>query len=511
MSSNRTWGTSIEGLRVKQQQLAASIYLTNKDNVARLRELSGEYKKVSAELQKLTNEYLKLNQAQKSSNESQEKGVAGLYGLIQAARGFIAIQLAREIVDAALAMEELAGKTEAVGSAFNRQIPNSTTLLVRLRQATHNTVGDLELMQKALQAQNFGIAVEKLPQLLEFAAVRAQQTGQSVDYLVNSIVTGIGRKSLLILDNLGISATRLKAEFHGASLASQEVGDVTAAVSRIAQQEMAKMGGYIETNETSVKQLATAYEGLQVQIAKTFTSAGASPSSFLKDQIEGLATLIKITREGKTASEEFRDQMRAQDVAFSEQLFVTHALKGSREQNIKVLDAETQRLAQIIGQYARYRQTQNDVIKSLEEEYEAQRKNLLSTNDELLATKEQIELRKRLRDANLDEVKFNEDMYRVLSRRLQILKETNEETKEELGLIEKQRELIKTITEEQSTAKTEAEVADLNDELREEQKELQRLLDLSLEQKGLSNSCVKGKSNSMKSRGKHIQPPKLKR
>ena len=36
---------------------------------------------------------------------------------------------------------------------------------------------------------------------------------KSVDFLVNSIVTGIGRKSVLILDNLGLSAVDVNEKF----------------------------------------------------------------------------------------------------------------------------------------------------------------------------------------------------------------------------------------------------------------------------------------------------------
>src|SRR5690606_14702252 len=93
---------------------------------------------------------------------------------------------------------------------------------------------ELNLMKRAVQGSNFDISLQSLPKLLEFAAVRAQQTGQSVDYLVDSIVTGIGRKSPLILDNLGISASQLREEMNGVSLASASVGEVAEAVGRIA-------------------------------------------------------------------------------------------------------------------------------------------------------------------------------------------------------------------------------------------------------------------------------------
>src|SRR5690606_13719608 len=112
-----------------------------------------------------------------------------------------------------------------------------------------------QLMQRALQATKLGVSASKLGVLFEFAAARAQQTGESVDYLVDSIVRGIGRKSILVLDNLGLSASRLKEQFDGASIASRSVAEVTEGVAAIAEVELQKMGGYIETSKTQVDQL----------------------------------------------------------------------------------------------------------------------------------------------------------------------------------------------------------------------------------------------------------------
>lgn len=78
-------------------------------------------------------------------------------------------------------------KTIEIRKAFIMSVPNSITVLDDLRKATRGAASDIKLMQSALRAKNFGIPLEALPKLLEFAAVRAQQTGQSVDSLVNLI------------------------------------------------------------------------------------------------------------------------------------------------------------------------------------------------------------------------------------------------------------------------------------------------------------------------------------
>ena len=60
--------------------------------------------------------------------------------------------------------------------------------------------------------------IENLASLFEFATQRAADTGEAVDYIVESLFRVYGRKSSLVLDNLGISAIQLRDELNGLSL-----------------------------------------------------------------------------------------------------------------------------------------------------------------------------------------------------------------------------------------------------------------------------------------------------
>lgn len=173
----------------------------------------------------------------------------------------------REVAAFGLEISKLAGQAEGVEAAFNR-LPNSIRLMEELKRATGGTVSELELMKRAVMASNFDISLEALPRLLEFATLRAQQTGQSVDYLVDSIVTGIGRKSKLILDNLGISAAQLNEELKGVSTEAATVGDVADAVGRIAEKNLANMAGFSENAATKIQRLAASWENLKVAIGQ---------------------------------------------------------------------------------------------------------------------------------------------------------------------------------------------------------------------------------------------------
>ncbi len=195
---------------------------------------------------------------------------------------------AKAVADFTIEVSKLAGQAEGVEAAFNK-LPESEKLMGNLKNATSGTVSELELMRRSVQAFNFGIDLKALPDLLRFAAIRAQQTGQSVDYLVDSIVTGIGRKSALILDNLGISAGRLKQQFNGASLEAQNIGDVAQAVGRIASEELKKMGEFSENTATKMDRLAASWENLKVALGKA-----ANESGVLNDVLDAITRRANI-------------------------------------------------------------------------------------------------------------------------------------------------------------------------------------------------------------------------
>ena len=128
---------------------------------------------------------------------------------------------------------EMAEQADGVTKAFNDL--NQEGLLDNLRKATKGTVNDVQLMTAAVKANDFRIPLEDLGKYLEFAQLKAQQTGQSVDYMTDSIVTGLGRKSPLILDNLGISAAEISEK-------TKQTGDFMKAVAEIVDTQLAEAG-----------------------------------------------------------------------------------------------------------------------------------------------------------------------------------------------------------------------------------------------------------------------------
>ena len=179
-----------------------------------------------------------------------------------AAAGFMSLAAAgsaiKSLVDESV---QLAKAGEGIRIAFEKL--NNPGLLSNLKEATHGTVSELELMKAAVKFNDFKLPVDQLGTMLAFAQQKAKDTGQSIDYMVDSIVTGLGRKSLMILDNLGLSAAEIKEKM-------AETGDMTKAVGEIIREQMEKAGEYVETAADRSAKATADLQNAMMKLGETF-------------------------------------------------------------------------------------------------------------------------------------------------------------------------------------------------------------------------------------------------
>jgi len=327
----------------------------------------------------------------------------------------------QQVASFAFEVAKLAGEAEGVKAAFDR-LPNATKLMTQLKEATAGTVSELELMKRTVQATNFGISLEALPKLLEFAAIRAQQTGQSVDYLVDSIVTGIGRKSPLILDNLGISAVALKEKMGGVALATASIAEVSEAVGKIAEDELTKMGGFSENTATKVARLTASWENFKVSLGKSSFVGALSDATegFLNffnsllggqasvDQMkEGLDFLIKGLNSGELNAETYATAFKEAGVVADRLGIKLIKLTDEATGLSKVLVDTTSKIQTIAGPATQQQITTLDSlqakIKDLNDQFEetnvVDQQKLANIGAEIIATNAQIKKLEELRKA----------------------------------------------------------------------------------------------------------------
>ena len=191
--------------------------------------------------------------------------------------------LASEMGDMVKQGVELAKQGEGIRIAFERL--GRGDILDGLREATHGTVTDLELMKAAVKFNDFKLPVEELGTMLAFAQQKAKDTGQSVDYMVDSIVTGLGRKSLMILDNLGLSANEVKEKM-------AETGDMTKAVGEIIREQMSKAGDYVETAADRAAQANVNLQNKMEELGRKFAPVEEASSQLWTSMKIGILDII---------------------------------------------------------------------------------------------------------------------------------------------------------------------------------------------------------------------------
>lgn len=207
-------------------------------------------------------------------------------------------------------LSQLAAKTEDVKEGFERL--TEPGFLGELRKSVRGTLPDLDLMRTSVLAINLGVDKSKLPLFLEFASRTARETGQNIEFLTNSIVTGIGRESVKIIDNLGISATVIKEEM-------KLTGDFTEAVANIIERRMPGLREQTQGFADNWARISTLIENGRVALGRLVNSP---IGSWLLEQAENALTMgnafLEVLNDGTDALENYESDVRESVGSFTE-------------------------------------------------------------------------------------------------------------------------------------------------------------------------------------------------
>lgn len=290
--------------------------------------------KESAEIGgKIKKEYQQLNKEIEISNKQLAgagRGIASMLGNLKGLAGALGIAFGtQQLVQFATEIFDLTQKIEGVSLAFSR-LGEGRAGLQKLREATSGTVDDLKLMQSAVEASNFGIPLDVLAKGIEFAGRRAQDTGKSVDYLVDSFVTGLGRKSTMILDNLGLSVIEIQEEV-------KKVGDFNIAVGNIIEREMARSGDAVDTLGTKVSRLGTIWQNFKIGIASFISDMTGELNTsrvdkFIEQSTKAVGDFDKASANSRKAT---IDNKNAEVEAIKQQIKDIEELRKAEDERLK--------------------------------------------------------------------------------------------------------------------------------------------------------------------------------
>ena len=179
--------------------------------------------------------------------------------------------VAKEAIGAAGELAAMGRQSERIGASFTRlwgeEAPGA---METLRAASLGAISDMDLMLAANKASMLGVGsgIDDLAKLMQVAQVRGQALGLSASQAFSDIVTGIGRMSPLILDNLGIvtdaeNTYRMYAESIGKSADTlTDVEKKQALVNRVTSE-----AGQVASDSTSAHAgLAAAKENLRSEL-----------------------------------------------------------------------------------------------------------------------------------------------------------------------------------------------------------------------------------------------------
>lgn len=302
-----------------------------------------EVAKAIAELKKTTEE------TKKTSSEFQKfrEGIDKFSKTILASAGVVyAIQKLRQAFKYGLESAKIAAEANQISNALDSMAKETGTsaneIVAALKKASGGTVSELDLMKSASKAALFNLPMDQLGRLMEIARASATATGESVQFMFDSIVTGIARGSPMILDNLGLTLKIGEATEKYAQSIGKTTEELTAEERKMATLNATlEAGGKIidkvnaSSDELTALQKWQKYEAtmkdLRLEIGKFMVPAFASIveeatrfATKLKDIVE-LRNIMRAIGEGSATT---TDRLRAVNIQLEQMNDQLQTVKG---------------------------------------------------------------------------------------------------------------------------------------------------------------------------------------
>ena len=217
------------------------------------------------------------------------------------------IQGAKQVFDFADQGAQIMRLEEASASLARSMDSDMGVIVAALDEASLHTVADTDLMSSASRAMMLGVSAdaEQLANLMQVAAMRGRAMGLDTTQAFNDIVTGIGRMSPLILDNLGIvidaeSTYQKYADSIGVAkseLKSTEKRQALLnAVLEDGNDQLKSMGGLTADAATEFEKFKRNIKNATNEIKKGFVPAVDSAIKVVNDMVEAEENLKSDTQ-----------------------------------------------------------------------------------------------------------------------------------------------------------------------------------------------------------------------
>ena len=211
-----------------------------------------------------------------------------------------AVGIATDLAKQSAKVDALERGFDALGS----KIGFTSGSLDKLRGAVDGTVNDMNLMQSANNAMMLGVVKsdEEMAQLFDTAQRLGHALGVETTDAVNSLVTGMGRQSILMLDNLGIiveTETAYKNYAEKLGITTSKLDDLqkkeafNAEVLRISSDMVGELGDEVLDGVTAFAQLETSIFNARTAIGEALSPVMQSLASFFGMAADKVAEFMR--------------------------------------------------------------------------------------------------------------------------------------------------------------------------------------------------------------------------
>lgn len=271
--------------------------------------IKGRTDGVSQKLKEVADGTTRVKKATDAAGDSQEawgkkldaidKKMSGFAGSVSKITGLLGagglVSMAQGAADAIGAMADRAGQITIANQALAISIGAA-------RQATMGLVNDYDLTVAANKAVTLGVVKTdaEFAKLATTAAKLGQAMGQSAGQSVDDLTTALGRQSVMILDNLGISlkledaydtyAARLGKVASQLTDAEKKQGFMTVALER-AEAAAAKANISLDTQAAKLQALGTKWANFKDLLAVEVTNGLVAVGDAVGGAVDSIARL----------------------------------------------------------------------------------------------------------------------------------------------------------------------------------------------------------------------------
>lgn len=227
----------------------------------------------------------------KGANKSKKdiKGISGSLSkmALRATAVASAFYAAKGVITGITELSRQAAKINALERGFNKlgkEIGFNSQSFNKLNSAVNGTMKQVDLMAQANNAMMLGVVKsdDEMAQLFDTAQRLGQALGVDTAQAVASLVTGMGRQSKLMLDNLGIMIDTNKAYEDYAKELGKTSAQLTDQEKKLAFNNavleesgrlVSNLGEEVLDNQSTFQQMDTAVDSLAIALGETFAPA----------------------------------------------------------------------------------------------------------------------------------------------------------------------------------------------------------------------------------------------